>query len=412
MVSAFATLMFACTSEDTEFALDTTIGTVQQSPNKYHITQDQAVSTLMKILACEGSTRASFDHIENVKPIVSLGLTRTDAGKVDTTLYVVNFKESKGFAIMSADTRTEPVFAILDNGNYDGGEEYESLIKASEAYANSVATTRANRVGGEDSIGQYDYTGTYRLSANGRNHLKGYNWHNESPFCDYTIAITGLSNARPGCSAVAIGLALTYFGIDPQIDGLSVDYSLMPKDEDEANENSAKKAEVGKLLYYIAKRLNTNFIGGKANRSTVEAYVQTLPTKYKTAFRDFDDENAAANFYSALRTEKKSVIVMEGTYKDSISSGHTWLVDGIKLYDVMKGSEKGYTMVLYHSVFGNGGGADGYYLQHIMFLYNSFELSSWHVYHDIPKADNYESLDYLYNIRYCALSQRSIMDHE
>lgn len=38
---------------------------------------------------------------------------------VDTLFYVVNKKNNGGFTIVSADDRTEPIYAIIDRGNYD-----------------------------------------------------------------------------------------------------------------------------------------------------------------------------------------------------------------------------------------------------------------------------------------------------
>lgn len=401
-ISVCAAMMFACTNEGDDFTSETVKESNQQVENKYHITQEQAVNTLMKIIACEAPTRASLDFIENVKPIVSSGLTRADAGGMDTACYVVNFKENKGFAIMSADTRTEPIYAILDNGNYNGGEEYEPLIKASEAYAHSVVSTRADRIGDETTIGEYDPTGNYKLRSKAKDQrLKGYLWNGLEPFNNDCPVING-ERAQVGCSAVAIGTLLTYFQADPQIEGLSIDYSLIPKDATEANEDAQKSAEVAKLLYNVAVKLNTNFYSNSSvKRSVLDSYIQTLPIKYKTEMRDFDDDNAAANFYSTLRTEKKGLIVITGT-NSSGTTGHTWLIDGVKLYDIIDDPYN--ILALYHNVFGYAGKYDGYYLQHILSLYG-FYLNGWGRYEDLD--DYYNNL---YNMKYWALSQRSILE--
>ena len=38
---------------------------------------------------------------------------------IDTLFYIVNFADSSGFAIVSADKRTDPLYAIIDEGNYN-----------------------------------------------------------------------------------------------------------------------------------------------------------------------------------------------------------------------------------------------------------------------------------------------------
>ena len=38
---------------------------------------------------------------------------------LDTLMYVVNFTNNNGFALVAADKRTEPIFAFIDEGNLD-----------------------------------------------------------------------------------------------------------------------------------------------------------------------------------------------------------------------------------------------------------------------------------------------------
>ncbi|MBP3227945.1 MAG: Spi family protease inhibitor [Bacteroidaceae bacterium] len=38
---------------------------------------------------------------------------------IDTLFYIVNFADDEGFALIAADKRTEPVYALVDQGNYD-----------------------------------------------------------------------------------------------------------------------------------------------------------------------------------------------------------------------------------------------------------------------------------------------------
>ncbi len=38
---------------------------------------------------------------------------------IDTLMYVLNFADDRGFAFVAADRRTEPIWALVENGNFD-----------------------------------------------------------------------------------------------------------------------------------------------------------------------------------------------------------------------------------------------------------------------------------------------------
>ena len=55
--------------------------------------------------------------------------TRTEGSNIpigiDTLIYVVNFSNNNGFVLVAADKRTEPIFAIIEEGNFS----FEQLEK-------------------------------------------------------------------------------------------------------------------------------------------------------------------------------------------------------------------------------------------------------------------------------------------
>ncbi|MDE6508475.1 MAG: C10 family peptidase [Alistipes sp.] len=53
---------------------------------------------------------------------VTLPVTRNDESQADTLMYVFNFEDDNGFAIIAANRAVDPVLAVVENGNYTYGE--------------------------------------------------------------------------------------------------------------------------------------------------------------------------------------------------------------------------------------------------------------------------------------------------
>ena len=60
--------------------------------------------------------------VTTVSPeVLNPGGTRSEAtADVEELLYIVNFENEAGYAILGADDRLEPVYAVVDEGSHDG----------------------------------------------------------------------------------------------------------------------------------------------------------------------------------------------------------------------------------------------------------------------------------------------------
>lgn len=89
----------------------------QTSP--YAVSEEKAISRLESELALfKGEeTRASNRSVRTIKPIKFSDIapaTRSSDIDVDNLLYIVEFEDGQGSAILGADERVEPIYAILD----------------------------------------------------------------------------------------------------------------------------------------------------------------------------------------------------------------------------------------------------------------------------------------------------------
>ena len=121
---AVATLMlFACTNE----GLEDIASTPSETVTSYKVTPEEAqdiVQGLVEEMECNALTRGLKVEIANVDVLrrsaiqTRIGETETPIG-LDTLMYVVNFANDNGFALVAADKRTEPIFALVDEGNFN-----------------------------------------------------------------------------------------------------------------------------------------------------------------------------------------------------------------------------------------------------------------------------------------------------
>lgn len=86
--------------------------------NPYRITLKEALKTADNLMSQieGGKTRSSFRTVNDVRTM-TLPKTRGDVDPIDTAFYIVNYADNKGFAVLSADKRLDPVYAISERGS-------------------------------------------------------------------------------------------------------------------------------------------------------------------------------------------------------------------------------------------------------------------------------------------------------
>lgn len=127
-VCAFALLLFVSCSED---SLETVVDNMNKNEISYKVTPKEAQEIAQEFvdeIATNQQTRNSIK--EQRKEIANIDVLRNKSIKtrvgeynttldLDTLIYVVNFSNNNGFVLVAADKRTEPIFAIVDEGNFN-----------------------------------------------------------------------------------------------------------------------------------------------------------------------------------------------------------------------------------------------------------------------------------------------------
>jgi hypothetical protein len=114
-------------NEEVIFQKDNDVAILKENPFK--VSEEEAKATLTFVMnqfdpiGTYGSSRRTIKDIhawridkQSIKTYSSEEY-EFDWSSIDTLLYIINFEDDQGFAFVSADNRTEPVLAIIDEGS-------------------------------------------------------------------------------------------------------------------------------------------------------------------------------------------------------------------------------------------------------------------------------------------------------
>lgn len=119
-IFAIPLILFACTEEP----LGNYKSILISECKSHQISEEKALYELNSVLkGIENSTTRSGSYqqvadISTLKVSDIVKLTRVNyISDIENLIYIVNFENNDGYAILAADDRLEPVIAIVDRGN-------------------------------------------------------------------------------------------------------------------------------------------------------------------------------------------------------------------------------------------------------------------------------------------------------
>lgn len=271
-------------------------------------------------------------------------------------VYIVEYSDDNGFAIVSAPKEAEPVLAVIDHGSYsdsiaDQIPAFRLYMDMALEYVNAVATQV--RVPKDDSIVGIDTSGTIggikyppgTLPLTETKHV------HDTTYRKYVEPVVvqnrgqsvpeGLlcSNGLSGCVPTAIlmvceymkspaNITLTYNNSNEVLqlpwDAISTITSGRP-----SYDVSAGEAIIAKFERQVGHLANAKYVTGKTHVTPDNArktLIKLLPNKTVSKISDFD-------FNSVLDVLlNKGIVMCMGTSTDSngSSNGHAWIADGIE----------------------------------------------------------------------------------
>lgn len=380
-------LLQACQNDDYNKIIEDN----KTEANPYKISPEEATQTaleFMKSIKENFATRnASFDesrlHVSGVEAI-SLGKNKTRSLgydiDIDTLMYAVNFGDNGGYAIVSADNRTDPVYAIIDNGTFtqdkltsDNGLTYflehaiESMLTDIKENTESGSATRAL------SDWETMLLGFPKLSVN---------WGQGYPYNMYC------PNDYTGCVAVATAQILSYYRTIGSVrwsynntSGSAVlNWNRIIQDSQANNgkltmSNAPQSSmEVAHLMRYLGVALDADYKSGSTSIDSDKAikWMRNWGGLSAGSLKKYDS-NAILQAFSNLggglgtglifnnklvyargNSGRKKVLGITVSY----SGGHAWVIDAAMM---ARNKNDGKFYHLVHCNWGWSGSDNGYY---------------------------------------------------
>ena len=406
--AAVALVLAACSSE--EPIAPPMVENDAMGANPYRVSLTDALKNADALLGELGegeTTRSAERKVESVEYYSRPG-TRALGG--DTLLYLVNYADDAGFALLSADSRLRPIYAISEEGSmsfsdttYNKGlalfaRGVEAEIESSLTIPNDTAIFNPPTIPEEDV-----HIDTLRSIRDRVSPMLTYYqryWDQDSPFNRYCFTSSG-AEAKVGCTAVAAAQIMSYYNWPQQ-------YLYHTFNWDEINAGNIDMLARFLRVLGNSENLNIHYApidssdGSYASISNFYRTFDNMGYTYHSTFQNFNEAEVCA-FLKGIHSGGYSAgpILVDGRYPNN--DGHSWVIDGYLQYNltILTGESPIFTSddILYHCVWGWGAKNNGYYYWAKRQRFDS-EIIEQDRYDDSTEAP-WEFL-YFYNIKYMA----------
>lgn len=334
--------------------------------NEHRVSLQDALKRAESLLSQIGDP-ATRSKTRKVKSVEYLQNQLTRSGAIDTTLYLVNYEDNAGFALLGADDRVRPIYAISDEGRLNMEDTVENkglalFFRNTEAeIANSPLVPEIDDsliyIGPPIIDPPYHEVVVYRqveplLGSHQRL------WHQEYPYNIYCPQVNG-SHASVGCTAMTLGQIMSYFQWPTNIGSETFPWQAM--NAGYANER------VAKLFQIIGDVANMNYSSGigMMNYGRMIETIRNLGY-YCPSEMPYFNESAIQNILNkAKRAESGGSPIIIGADSSTDMDEHVWIIDGYIQYKTISNQIVGGEQlhdVLYHCVWGwSGGLSNGYF---------------------------------------------------
>lgn len=425
-LAAMAIVAVSCQKEFTESASDVTPRTEVESA--YAISEEKAIERLNEFMqsfdGCE--TRAVQRVVKSIDAVEYSDIVKTTRGSedidIDNLLYIVEFEDGMGSAIIGADRRVEPVYAILDESvltteDFENAANGVELDEISTYTAGLIAQSAANRASTYNLLPNVDLTYD-DVNIEETETVTAYippmlntKWHQRAPYNScYPLYLTSdgaLVNAPAGCGVVAVGQLLTHLRPSTSItlNGHTHSYANLAQFTFNAVvTNTTLKQQMAQFMYDLSIEMDAQ-------------YSRTITSTYSSSAVDALRIAGLSNV-SLVEMQTSRIRDMINDYKPiwvrgetSDEEGHAWIIDGRKgvTVNVVEVTYRNGVVIsrefieafhrdYMHCNFGWEGNCDGYYNDCIFNV--SVEVSNEPDFGDITDEQPYNFKYYLQMIKY------------
>lgn len=401
-------MMNSCSQES---LVENVLNDAKETPATNRVSLGEALTHADRLLNKIQGKKTRGRIVQSVEVMTSASV-KTRSSVLDTAYYIVNYADNGGFAILGADRRLDPVYAVSEEGHLSVGDTatnpglkmyFQGLEYATLALGDSLPTGPGGNIEipsgpGEDNVHSEKYVAPLLTTG-----VRRWNLHtNPNKFNIYEFSLTQVAIGMI-CSHFNLPKYYEYVGEDGSITQYSFNWPYLKGIIDDGELNNSIIPDFFQIIG-SPENLNTDYYGG--NEGMIVNYKKPfLNFGFKSVgdFKTFttnDGKKWIENHYSPLLMIAKK----EDNYNGKIQI-RPWVIDGFiddwwPGYVDEAGNEiYGGDGVLFHCVWGvNEQRGNGYYKfdGKLTPFFNHNEDD------DDPKHSELTDCKYLYDLEFCS----------
>ena len=345
LLALFASLLVGCAKESAEVVKPSNIDLESADTHRVRLSKALEIAA-EKVGSLDGETRSTPRVVKSTELYIAKHATRSGESSNEVSFYIINYEDNGGFALVSTDSRTTPIYAYSDRGSLSASDFEESpglqifMEGAIPYYEDEIANYsieiplppgplnpiipdslddgRAKLVDGE-----WCWSVTHVVNHR-VNPLLSTIWHQDFPYNYVCVQNTGIPDVKVGCVPVAIGQIAAYHRHPATFNGYTFHW-------DEMLENgyipfhditSTASVDIGNLLWLIGDAGNANYKseGTGINPELADDLIAEL---------GFDCSSLIAFSQESIISDINDTqpVYARGT-PSAGGNGHAWVIDG------------------------------------------------------------------------------------
>jgi hypothetical protein len=370
----FGIIAFASCQENwDESNVSTKTDNVSMKTSYLTITPEEAIMQAQAfradILSSSGSTTRTGKASKSISSVYAWRSSEITNGAVtrstisstlpDTLLYIVNFEDSSGYALVSATERIPGVVAYIEEGTLTPDDEIDNpgFLLFLDGYIKYYTHTSIMDIDPGTIIWRLIYHVTPLLTTN---------WGQGAPYNNYCYAENG-AHAPAGCAAIAAGQIAAYHRYPASCLGHNYNWDAIMQYEQVPSSDTIASNSVAEFIHDIGTLVLMNYTPNSSS-----ANFNNVANCWNSFGYHYLSDNSTADFDS-VKTDISNgyPVYMRGTryyYENGqyCYSGHAWVVDGVLIKGfpqmVLNNRPAMIYQNLIHCNWGWNGNCNGYFI--------------------------------------------------
>ncbi|MDE5789972.1 MAG: C10 family peptidase [Muribaculaceae bacterium] len=381
----------------------------------------EARAELENILKVVDSRNTRDGQIRNRKISNEFTLSKTiqtRSGDSDSiSLYLFNFENENGYALMSGDSRLPSLLVLTEDGNIQPTTDNITNSGVVSFYQGLDNTIRDLTPLPDDPIdpflGEFDTYGPWENIIHGGSPLCKVKWGQNDPYNRVVKNLNGGKNVVTGCVATAVAQLMSIYQYPPTYDGHIFNWERMTSERYGWDCAEGIQDQIAMLMAQLGlyKHLDMTYRTSKEGGSGAKP--ENIPRTFLsmgyssggslTAFNSAKIIEELKNGFPVLVTgycyrSRVNILGIKFSYK--YEEGHEWLAHGLlerkreKIHHDSKGNiQYRTTQSVYYPLYNWGwdGSHDGYY------LVNTFDPKNGYDYSESTRGKEGEEDNYQFN---------------